>query len=210
MNRAPLAWKLLLFLWLLWICQAACPQEMGCGSPKHKVWGWGSNEDYNNQKDLYFCLETWLGLVNCFGPVPRKCGILLSLSSPCTHSMRYLHMRRRLRQQMLQKGNQWIFIQILHSCSSPLLPHCLLFLIHEDGSEWGSVCHVRLGHSCGGGCSALGSRNLVIKSILTCSSRAVKHSTSAREPLTRPEWEKGANCRHPPLNEVYLHEPLMK
>lgn len=132
-------------------CQAACPQEMGCGSLKHKVWGWGSNEDYNNQKDLYFCLETWLGLVNCFGPVPRKCGIPLSLSSPCTHFMRYLHMRRRLRQQMLQKGNQWIFIQILHSCSSPLFPHCLLFLIHEDGSEWGSVCHVRLGHSCGGG-----------------------------------------------------------
>lgn len=72
MSRTALAWKLLLFLWLLLICQAARPREMGCGSLKHKVWSWGSNGDYNNQKDLYFCLETWIGLVNFFGPAPRK------------------------------------------------------------------------------------------------------------------------------------------
>lgn len=55
-----------------------------------------------------------------------------------------------------------------------------------------------------------GRRNLVIKSILTCSLRAVKHSTSVREPLMWPEQERGASCRHLPQTEVYLHEVFMK
>lgn len=81
MKRAALAWKLLLFLWLLWICQATCLRETGlvehCPNSMFSikisgVWRWESNRDYNDQKNLYFCLETLLGLVNFCGPVPRK------------------------------------------------------------------------------------------------------------------------------------------
>lgn len=154
----------------------------------------------------------WDSLTSLGQPV-EKCGMPLSLSSPCTHFMCYLHMRRRLRQQMLQKRES----VNIYSDSAQLListPPPLSFVSYSWGRVWVGFCLTcTFGTQLwwgGGVVSALGSRNLVIKSILTCSSRAVKHSTSAREPLTWPEWEKGANCRHPPLNEVYLHEPLMK
>lgn len=211
MNRAAPAWKLQLFLWLLWICQAPCPLEMGCGSLKHKVWRLGSNRDYNDQKNLYFCLETWLGLVNFFGPVCRKMRHITVSQLSRQHFMCYLHMRRRLRQQMLQKRES----VNIYSDSAQLListPPPLSFVSYSWGWVWVGFCLTcTFGTQLWRGVvSALGSRNLVIKSILTCSSRAVKNSTSVREPLTRPEWEKEASCRHPPLNEVYLHEPLMK
>lgn len=131
MNRAALAWKRLLFLWLLQTCQATCPQEIGCGSLKHKVWRWGSNRDYNNQKDLYFCLETWLGLANFFGPVPRKMWhTTVSELSLHTFHVLFVHEEETLTTDAAEKGiSEYLFrfCTAAHLHSSPAV-FCFLFM----------------------------------------------------------------------------------
>lgn len=150
-------------------------------------------------------------LLTSVGPPLEKCGIPLSPSAPCTDFMRYLHMRQRLRQQMLQKRGS----ANIYSDSAQLListPPPLSFVSYSWGLVWMGFCLACnvWDTAVAGVFSAWGRRNLVIKSILTCSSRAAKHSTSAREPLTRPEQERGVSCRHLPRTKVYLHEPFMK
>lgn len=220
MKRAALAWKLLVFLWLLCTCQAAHPRETGlvepCPNSIFSIKISGVEDEAAAGiimiRRIFFSVwKHYQDLLTSVGQPLENCGISLSSSTPCTHFMCYLHMRRRLRQQMLQKREP----ANIYSDSAQLListPLPLSFVSYSWGLVWMGFCLACnvWDTAVAGVFSAWGRRNLVIKSILTCSSRAVKHSTSARKPLTRPEQERGASCRHLPQTEVHLHEPFMK
>lgn len=84
-------------------------------------------------------------MLNSVGQPLEKCGIPLSPSTPCTHFVCCLHLRRRLNQQMLQKRE----LLNVYSDSTQLLsstpPPSLLSLIHEHCCEWSSAWRVGFG-----------------------------------------------------------------
>lgn len=141
----------------------------------------------------------------------EKCSIPPSPSAPCTHFTCYLHLRRGLRQQMLQKRE----LLNVYSDSAQLLgstPPPLSFVSYSWALVWMGFCLACSiwDTAVAGGFRARGRRNLVIKRILMHSAGAGKHSThrlgSHLDALNR-RGEQAADTSH---RQVYLHEPFMK
>lgn len=205
MNRAALAHRLPLFPRLFGICQAPSPREnklAGALSQRNVLGMWGVK--IRQQWELQQSGRSFLfsGNVNikfCGQPL-EKCGIPLSPSTPCTHFLCCLHLRRRLNQQMLQKRE----LLNVYSDSTQLLssnaPPSLLSLIHEHCCEWSSAWPVGFGTQLWQHDFVHGEGEILSLKGLWYAAQEQEGTAHccARQPLTHPEQrgERAADTSH--------------